>query len=213
MMIKTKQALLGCATALAMLPAAAADYTESILGDLANERSAPTKWELTYGSGGLNGEMGNNVLTGSTGRVAAADPVDRDYVHIVVPQGFQLSQLRVGNQTTVGGSGSFLGLAAGPVMTVAPDAADATGLLGARIYTLADRGTDILDDLAAGAFGASGFQAPLQAGDYTLWIQETSVGVRSYRFNLILTPVPEPGMLAMLGLGLGILSLARRRRG
>jgi hypothetical protein len=190
--------------------AAAADYDESLLGDLSNDRLAPTRIALTYGRGGANGLLGNNILTGTTGSVAGV--VDRDYLNFAVPAAFVLSELRVGNQTTVGGTASFIGLAAGTTMPVPESTSTAAGLLGWKLFGAADRGTDILDDMDTTAQGASGFDRPLVAGDYTLWIQELATGTFTYRLNLVLTPVPEPGPLALMALGLGaVLAVARRR--
>ena len=126
----------------------------------------------------------------------------------------RMSALGVGSQTTVGGGGSFVGLAAGGTMPVASDASTALGLLGYKVYRLEDRTTDILDDMAVPSFGSSGFERPLAAGDYTFWIQELGSGSFDYRFNIVLSPVPGPAALAWL-LGAGLLALragARRRQ-
>jgi len=202
------------ATAVALLcgaaPAGAASYTESTDGDLSGDRNAPTTLVLDYAPSG--NVQGSNIVSGTTGRNAVTGVVDVDYLRITVPDGFALSALRVGNQTTVGGGGSFLGLAAGPVMPVAPNAANATGLLGYRVYGTRDIGTDILDDMAAGGNGASGFTQPLGAGVYTVWVQELATGTFDYRFNFVLSPVPEPGGAPLLAAGLLIITVAARRR-
>lgn len=205
----------GCGSLLVALTltvdAGAADRDESVAGDLSGDRMAPTRWVLDRESTGS--VPGSNVLTGATGRNAGV--VDRDYLHVVVPDGYEWVALRVGNRTTVGGGGSFIGLAAGPVMPVAPDAADGSGLLGFRVYTLADRNTDILPAMAAGGGATSGFTVPLPAGDYAVWIQELAPGTYGYRFNFVLAPVPEPatGRLAAIGVGAVALCLCRRQRG
>lgn len=203
----------GIAATLAVVGASdatAADRDEAVQGDLSGDRFAPTSFTLTWGSGGQNGLFGNNILTGRTGR-SALGVVDRDYVLLEVPVGYVLSELRVGTQTTVGGGGSFIGLAAGPVVTTDPEGASASGLLGWKLYGTADRGTDILDDMAAAGNGASGFTGPLDAGSYTLWIQELATGDFAYRFNLVLAPVPEPATIASLVAGLAAAAWRSRR--
>jgi len=194
-----------------IVDAGAADLDESLRGDLSGDRMAPTRWVLDHASTGS--VPGSNVLTGTTGRIGGV--VDRDYLHVVVPAGHEWVGLRVGNQTTVGGGGSFIGLATGPFMPVAPDAADATGLLGFRVHGVADRNTDILPAMAGGGGGASGFALPLAAGDYAVWIQELAPGAYTYRFNFVIAPVPEPAsaLLAAIGLGAVALCLHRRQRG
>lgn len=191
----------------------AATYTESVNGEISANRLAPTFFQLDYQPAG--NVPGSNVITGSVGRNASG-VIERDYLWVNVPTGYRLSELRVGNQTTVGGSGSFIGLASGSSMPVAEDAADATGLMGYRVYETGDRGTDILDDMAIATNGSSGFSRPLGAGDYTLWIQELSRGTFTYRFNLVLSPVPEPDTGRLMAAGAGVLAATtwrRRRKG
>jgi len=188
----------------------AAIYDESTFGDLSNDRLNPTAFTLNFGDIGLNGIAGNNIISGAVGRNGST--VDRDYLHVIVPTGFAWSELRVGNQTQVGSNSSFIGLAAGSTMPVEPTTQSATGLLGFKLYNLNDRGQDILDDMAVSQNGSSGFSTPLSAGSYTLWIQELSPGNFNYRFNLILTPIPEPESYAMLMAGLGIIHLFSRRK-
>ncbi|MBL8382717.1 MAG: PEP-CTERM sorting domain-containing protein [Burkholderiales bacterium] len=189
---------------------AATDYSESAQGDLSNDRLRPTVIALSMGAPGANGRAGNNVLTGATGR-SAGGTVDRDYFTVIVPAGHVLSALRVGNQTTVGGGGSFIGMAAGGTMPVAENAGSAAGLLGWKVYALADRNTDILDNLAVSGNGAAGFTAPLGAGAYTFWVQELATGSFNYRFNLVLSPVPEPAGWLMLLAGAALLGARARR--
>ena len=102
--------------ALATQPARATDYTESINGEISGDRFNPARIDLSYGAGGSNGGLGNNIITGSLGNIAGV--TDRDYFTAIVPVGFNLSELRVGNQTTVGGGGSFIGVAQGAVTPV-----------------------------------------------------------------------------------------------
>jgi hypothetical protein len=200
---------------LAMLvasgPVAAATWTEGLHGDLSNDRLEPTPWQLDGAALGGNGETGHNILTGQTGRAAPGGAVDRDYLAVHVPAGYTWTELRVGQQTQVGGAtGAFIGLAQGPSMPVPADATSAQGLLGWHHYGAADRGTDILGIMSMPQGGSAGFDRPLPEGTYTLWIQELAVGSYAYRFNLVLAPVPEPAALGLATVG-GVLLLWLRR--
>jgi hypothetical protein len=188
-------------------PALAVRYAESTDGDISGNRFMPTPLLLDYDAAG--NVPGSNVVSGSTGR--ANGVVDRDYLHVVVPSGFLWSELRVGNQTTVGGGGSFIGIAAGSTMPVAPEASSAAGLLGYRLYGSADRNADILAAMGLPGNGATGFPAPLPAGDYTVWIQELADGSFQYRFNFVIAPVSEPSVALLWGLGFAGLAGVRLR--
>ncbi len=189
-------------------PAFAANYSELTDGELSNDRLSPTFLQLDYLP--VGNVFGSNVLDGATGRNATTSVIDRDYLWINVPTDYVLSELRVGNQTQVGGGGSFIGVAGGRFMPVDASASTAAGLLGWRVYGTADRGTNILDDMAVAGNGASGFSGTLGAGDYTFWVQELAPGTYPYRFNLLLTPVPVPAALWLFASGLGLLTVLRR---
>ena len=56
-----------------------------------------------------------------------------------------------------------------------------------------------------------GFTAPLPAGDYSFWIQETSGNAVNYSFTA--SVIPEPSTFALFGFGLlAVGALVRRRR-
>ncbi|MFM9835629.1 MAG: PEP-CTERM sorting domain-containing protein [Methylophilaceae bacterium] len=188
----------------------AATYDEAINGDLSNDRLNPSFLALTDSPVGANGLSGNNIISGRIGAVNGV--VDRDYLHIIVPTGYVWSELRLGNQTTVGGNGSFIGLAAGSTIPIPPNAINASGLLGYKVYGAADLSNNILNAMAVSGNGSSGFNSPLGAGDYTLWIQELATGNFNYRFNLIITAVPEANTYIMLLVGLVLTGFAARRK-
>jgi hypothetical protein len=80
--------------------------------------------------------------------------------------------------TQVGGALSFIGMEAGPQVTVSPDATTAAGLLGWAHYGPADINTNILPAMGIPAEGSSGFTAPL-GQDSTHFGSRSSVPARS----------------------------------
>jgi hypothetical protein len=192
---------------LATLAAAQAQagvvWNESSNGDFSGNGLAPTVVTVLAGS---------NTIIGTTGRSATTNLVDRDYFSVTVPAGHVWdSMLLLPGSGGIGG-GAFLGLMAGAQFTVPPDTQTAAGLLGWTIYEEGSIGSDLLLSMAVPGLGSSGFQIPLPAGTYSFWVQELSVGVAPYSFELGISAVPEvPTALAMLG-GLALLSAVLRKR-
>ncbi len=184
----------------ATLAQAAVAWDESVGGDLSGNGLAPTAVVLV---------PGDNTLRGTTGRGSSG--VDRDYFVFELPAGWQLETLTVMPGTTFLGSSaaSFIGVQAGPQVTVNPTGGSATGLLGWTHYSENDLGTDILGLMGIGP-GAIGFAGPLPAGTYSFWIQETGSGVANYEFTLAVGAVPEPAAWAMWLLALAGAAAWRR---
>jgi hypothetical protein len=188
---------------LAAGPALAAGWNEAVNGDLSNDGLVPSAVTLA---------VGLSTVSGSTGRAVASGPVDRDYFSIVVPAGHVLDSMILLDGVSVIGGGSFLGLAAGPQVTVPPTASTAAGLLGWTVYSDGNVGSDMLAAMSVAALGSSGFDVPLPAGTYSFWVQETGVGVAAYSFAFNISAVPEVSpALGLLG-GLALLAAIRRRR-
>lgn len=176
---------------------AAEVYRESIDGELSSDGAAPTRIELAAGSNRIFGRMGGDG--GSS---------DLDYFVIDVPTSMTLNALTLLDDTRVLGV-SFIGVQAGSQFTVNPLAGSANGLLGWYHYGASDIGKDILPAIGAG-FGASGFTAPLPAGSYTFWLQETGPGSVIYGLDLQVQPVPLPPAMACFALALPLLLRSRR---
>jgi PEP-CTERM motif len=182
-------------TSSATLAQAAVAWDEPVGGDFSGNGLAPTAVALL---------PGDNTLRGTTGRTGGV--VDRDYFAVELPAGWQLQTLTVMPGTTFLGASaaSFIGVQAGPQLTVNPTGGSATGLLGWTHYSENDLGTDILGLMGIGP-GAIGFAGPLPAGTYSFWVQDTGTGTAHYEFSFAVVAVPEPAAwalwLAALGAG------------
>jgi hypothetical protein len=183
-------------------------YREADDGDLSNNGLAPS---------GLSVSPGINELYGTTGRPADTAPPDRDYFTFTVPTGYQLVAIVVLPGTAPLGNLSFFGVEEGNQFTVSPTSFSADGLLGYVHYNAANG--NIIDDLGVakspappGTGNSTGFTPPLHAGDYSFWVQETTVGSSPYGFAFQIQAVPEgaPGLFTAAGV-VGTLFAIRRR--
>ena len=160
---------------------------EAQLGDFSNDGLAPTHFSLGAGT---------NVVAGTFGASALPDVHDLDYVSFTVPAGHVMSRF-VLIDAYVGGAFSFVGMQAGPALTVPPDNwSIETPLLGWAHFGSASIGRDLLPEMAVSP-GSVGFTTPLPSGTYSLWIMEldTSESYR-YRFGIEVVAIPGPGALA-----------------
>jgi hypothetical protein len=160
--------------------------------------------------------LGSNEIFGTVG-TSPTGVGEPNYFVVTVPTGFALGSITVLPGTEVGGSVSFIGMEAGPEVTVSPNASSAAGLLGWWHYGPSDINTNMLPLMSIPDDGSSGFTAPLGPGQYSIWIQELSTGPFPYGFDLGLVStasVPEPGTLTISLIGLAILVpvLLRRSR-
>jgi hypothetical protein len=111
----------------------------------------------------------------------------------------------------VGGAFSFLGIEAGPIVSIPWDwTSIESPLFGWAHFGSSSVGRDLLPELGS-APGAIGFSGPLPAGIYTLWIMELDMGsMYSWDFGLAVTAVPAPGTAVLLAAMLR--GPSRRRR-
>jgi hypothetical protein len=189
------------AMALVFLTAAgtaqALNYDETVNGELSDDRLNPT---------GLTFATGTNTLSMST------QSGDRDYFTFTVPSGWNLSSIFHQTYESTDFRG-FIGFQSGITLTEPPTGTNAINLLGYTLFGVDTVGTEIIDDLAASGSeipAATGFVAPLPAGDYTFWMQQTG-GLSTYSFNFTITPVPEPEQWALMLAG-GLFLAARMRK-
>lgn len=150
----------------ASLVLADSGYDETSAGDLSGDRTAPTQWTLT---------AGRNILNATS--VAG----DVEYVTVYIPHGLQLDALILESYTSTDDV-AFAAVQAGPTFTEPTSGTDVTKLLGYAHVGLTQLGTDILDDLGQG-MNAIGFSGPLQAGQYTFWLQQTGSATTTYSLN------------------------------
>lgn len=103
---------------------------------------------------------------------------------------------------------SFIGLQAGGTFPEPPTGTNVANLFGWHHFSSTDAGSDMLDDIGAGP-GSIGFSGPLAASAYTFWAQDFGFQA-DYSMDFVLTTVPEPTTLALVGAGFSLL-VARRR--
>jgi len=184
---------------LLMIPAASAfTFSEASApgGDFDTTGSSPTILGST--------SLGLNTVTG---QISQGGSLDQDHFTFNVPTGFELSSLSL---SSVNGTNHFIGLTSGTASATA-----GSGFLFASLVGNPQQGDNFLSTLSTGgAFGGSGFTAPLGAGDYTIFFNETAAAQIpvDYTFAINTTvAVPEPSSTLLLGL-VGLAGITRRRR-
>jgi hypothetical protein len=179
---------------LALIPTAEAaplDFNEALSGDLSNFGSAPTP---------LIFDLGVNRVTGTMGGPPDNDP---DIYSFVILPGLQLTSIFLSPMEPR--ENSFFALASGSIISMTSSETHLTAHLTRGIG-------ELMPDLAAGGeLGGLGFTAPLGAGTYTAWFQETTNVRVDYTMAYTVAAIPEPAAAASL-LGLGVLTLALSSR-
>ncbi len=159
--------------------AVASSLSETEAGDLSDDITAPTAFEVGPGV---------NTLTASTASG------DLDYATFTIGPCDTLTQVTVDNFTSDAGDNiAFISLASGSTFPVPFEGAntDVSALLGFSHFGTADIGQgDILQRVGEGA-GTIGFTSPLPAGDYTMWINQTG-GESEATLTLQVDRVIEP---------------------
>ncbi len=194
-------------------------YDESDLGDLSNNKLAPTPFTLTHGSNSIIG-----TVNGSTDL--------QDWIAITVPPGQQMTFLCEFSLQQPQRPSGIYGLSVWvdfhrerfsgrqlcwfcPLRHRAQNGSGANAPSGGAVTSTV--GVDLFSPLympnnqAGGtAAGSTGFTPPLGPGTYTFLIQQQGT-LTGYQFDMNVSNVPEPGTLclAVLG-GLSLLAIARR---
>jgi len=160
-------------------------------GDLSGVNTSPTPLTLSGGS---------NIVRGFT----TNSPLDRDFFTVGVGPGQFLDSITLNAFSPAVSSSSFFAVQSGSQVT---SISSSTALLGSALVSTSLVGTDVLDNLGVATlpgFGKQGigFTGPLGPGTYTFWFQETNTNINNYEFNLNVSPIPEPGSLMLLTVGL-----------
>jgi hypothetical protein len=187
----------------ASLPALAADHDESNDGDLSGDPANPTVIAV---------DEGPNVISG----FATDNPLDRDIFTLVVPAGLEVTEIRLtafNLVTSPSDGGMLLAVEQGPRITDLNSAASLRGFAIVGVAPGTEQGDDLLDDLGGGVLGP---------GEWTLWLQNTG-SVTEYTLTVQASvaaapppvasrtePVPGPGLLALMGLLLGVSLIGAR---
>jgi hypothetical protein len=188
---KCRVAAVGALTAMFSSAAPAANWVESVNGDLSDNGQAPTA--LVF-------DLGPNTITGTMGSPPSG-PLDADVFRFTLEPGEQLSSIVVESITP--GDASFYAIAAGPTIDMNDGMSHLSNIL------IAEPG-EYFDDLASPVFGGMGITQPLGPGEYTVWFQETAQ-VRDYvmRYTVV---VPEPASLTAVAVSAALLGRRGRRR-
>ena len=189
-------------------------YIEDIDGDLSNDVDNPTP---------LNMSEGVNLLIGS---VHGPGQTEFDVFTVNVPEGAALSGITLVDYEADDPDDAAVGFIAfneGTMFIADADnesiADNLTSFLGYNHLGQVQNidggrnqvGTDILPGLAEGIDGFDppiGFDIPLDAGNYTFYIQQTGPATNFYEMEFIV--IPAPGAAA--GLAMAGLIVWRRRR-
>lgn len=171
---------------------AATVWNEAQNGDLSNDGLSPTSLSVAPGS---------NVVMGLTGNSGSG--IDRDYFKLTVPPGSTLTAIKLLPNTAVSGGVSFIGIQAGPQLTVSPSGAGQENLIALGHYGNDLIGSDILPEIKK-----STTQIPLPSGTYSVWVQDTG-GPAEYGFDFMISaPVTTAAAPSLPWWGLMLLASA-----
>jgi len=197
-------------------------WDEAIDGDRSNDFAAPTDLGvLVTGSNTVSGETDPGDIIEFVDGDPYFSNLDVDLWTVTVPEGRILDRVNLTAFTAMAteflggalGTGAWFAIEAGTEITDPTSPAALTGGTVVGLLTGVQPGDDVLEELGAGDWVPNTFSGSLPAGAYTFWIQEGPTE-STYTFDLQVSPIPEPSTvhLSLLGLGVLVLSQARRRR-
>jgi hypothetical protein len=172
-------------------------WDESVQGDLSSLPASPTAVSFVNGA--------NTVI----GSLSEPDGDLRDYLTFTLGPNQALTGMTLDVFTPNGVS--FHAFNSGSTSFI-PGDDPSSNFLGLEFVFDGLVGFDLLPDLAAGAFGSTGFTVPLGPGTYSYLIQEITPG-ESRAYQITFNVVPEPSSVSLLGLSALLLASRRSRRG
>lgn len=180
-------------------------YQESniLYGDLSGDRLAPSAVSLA---------VGDNQIIGTT----FGNTTDLDYFTISIGTGFELTGIVVDNYVSADDT-AMIAVTSGTTFSQPATGLQLSGLLGWSLFGLDSVGDNIMPSIGQG-IGSIKFSGALGAGDYSIWVRQSSLFQTDYtlNFQLAVAPggsgevtVPEASSLAMLGM-VGVAGIAFR---
>ncbi|MAC18817.1 MAG: hypothetical protein CMJ23_03890 [Phycisphaerae bacterium] len=164
-------------------------WDEAVEGDLSSDAASPT----AVGSF----ESGDLTLVGS---VQASSGDTRDYVTFNVAEGSNLVAMRLVSYldgTTGAAANTGFVLIDDGTSSVVPSGSTMSQFLGGSHLNrtrFPDASVNMLVRLSQGLQGGTGFDLPLEAGDYTVEVQQTGFQLNTYEirleFEVVETPCP-----------------------
>lgn len=172
----------------------AADYDELVDGDLSGDQANPTVIAV---------DAGPNVISG----LVTDNPLDRDFFTLVVPEGLEVTEIRLTFFELISSpsdGGMLTALEQGTQISDLESPANLRGFAIVGVDAGTQQGDDLLDDLGGGVLGE---------GEWTVWLQNTG-SITDYELTVLASapvvapPLPPSRTAAVPGLNIfGVLAL------